>query len=159
VRARRGPRDARTESQERMTESRAIETARPGSRGTSWNSPGGARPASRGALAVIAAVLAMLVSGPLALARPVPVDTRRAEVVVRAADGMGDAARASVALAGGAIGASIDAIGGFVADVPDRAVDAISHLPGIESVTRNRTIHLWSRRAQGDALVGSNSLA
>ncbi|MBW8827366.1 MAG: S8 family serine peptidase [Acidobacteria bacterium] len=100
----------------------------------------------------------LVVLGPATAARPNGADHTTVEVIIRAVDGMGDTARSGVALAGGTVGKGISAIGGFVAEVPSGVVERLTHLPGVASVTRNRSIQLFSRRLVGDALVGSNSL-
>ena len=94
---------------------------------------------------IVAAAISLLMAAVLVL--PVGATTSTAadetlvSVIVRQVEGSSTAA-ATVDSLGGDITANLDSINGFVADVPNGALDVLASLPGVASVTQNFSVTL-----------------
>jgi serine protease AprX len=63
-------------------------------------------------------------------------------VIVRQLPGAAAGPEHAVEALGGSVGRQISIVGGFVADLPAEAVDALKRVPGVFSVTPNASVHL-----------------
>jgi Subtilase family len=63
-------------------------------------------------------------------------------VIVRRLPGAAAGPEHAVEALGGSVGRQISIVGGFVADLPAEAVDALKRVPGVFSVTPNASVHL-----------------
>jgi serine protease AprX len=91
-----------------------------------------------GVIALVVAVLAGLVVRP----SPPGAVERTISVIVRETTGAGSGPERAVEAFGGRVGREIPIIGGFVADLPSRAVAALQRVTGVYSVTANAPVQL-----------------
>jgi serine protease AprX len=89
-------------------------------------------------LAMVAALLAGLTTGPALAGSPT-------SVIVRANSGSMEAAAAAVRSLGGRVGLRLDIISGFAASLPRGALPVLARTPGILSVTRNARVRLMAQ--------------
>src|SRR4051812_14927580 len=120
--------------------------------GVTW---GGLPLYTRRAMTVAVATLVVAgLAGPTAASAAIRVPASSADqvsVIVREANGAGNAPEHAVTAFGGTVGRQLDILGGFTATVPSDRLDALRAVPGVAEVTQDAGLALQSTDVESQA--------